>query len=128
MPALLTLHLVDIVDGVTEPAIGVSRDVRLRAGLAPEVAVPDIVVVGNADGGPVPDDVPELESELDPAGGVLGVAVGLVASKEKDIGILRPKVFEDFRARPCGPAGVAAHVGHDDHILFHRIPTDQSLE
>ena len=48
-----------------------------------------VVIVGNADRRPVADDVAELQAELDPAGRVLGVAIGLVAGEEEQVGILR---------------------------------------
>ena len=49
----------------------------------------DVVVVGDGDRRPVAHDVAELQAELDPAGGVLGVAIGLVAGEEQQVGILR---------------------------------------
>ena len=49
----------------------------------------DVVVVGNRDRRPVANHVAELQAELDPAGRVLGVAVGLVAGEEQQVGILR---------------------------------------
>ena len=128
MPTLLPLHLVDIRHRITETAVGVPRDVRLCPCFSPEISVTHIVIVRDAYRGAVPDDVAELEPELDPASRMLGVPVMLVASKEQHVGILCPEVLHNLCARTRGPARVAAHVGHDDLLLLHGIPPDHPFE
>ena len=128
MPGLLALDLIDVGDGVAEAAVGIAFDAGLFAALAPEVAVADVVIVWDADGGAVADDVAELEAELDPAGGVLGVAVGLITAEEEDIGVLSAEVVDDFGAGADGSAGVATHVGDDDDVFVHGIAADEAFE
>ena len=78
--------------------------------------------------GPVADDVAELQAELDPAGGVLGVAVGLVAGEEEQVGVLPLEVLDDLGPQAGGAAGVARHVGDDDLLLVRRVAADEALE
>ena len=66
-----------------------------------------IVIIRDADGGTVAEQVAELEAELDPAGGVLGMAVGLIARKKQQVRILRLELVDDFRALASRPAGIA---------------------
>ena len=79
----------------------------------------DVVVVGDRDRGPVADDVAELEAELDPAGGVLGMAVGLVAGEEQQVGVLALEVLDDL--------GPHARVRLELHDMFATTITSLSI-
>ena len=58
----------------------------------------DVVVVRDADRGPIADDVSKLQTKLDPPGGVLSVSVGLITAKKQKVRILPPKVSDDLRS------------------------------
>ena len=128
MPALLTLHLVHIGHGVTIAAVRIAADLGLATRLAPQIAVTDVVIVGNAHRRAVADDVAKLQAELDPSRRVLRVAIRLITTEKQHVRVLRPQVVDDLGARPDRAAGVAAHVRDHDLILLHRIATDEALK
>ncbi len=74
VPRLLALHLVDVLHRKLVAPVGAAREGRVFAALTPHVAVPDVVVVRDANRGPVADNVAKLHAELNPPDGVLGVA------------------------------------------------------
>jgi len=102
VPGLLALDHVDVSGCVVIATAGAGGVGRLDAFFTPEVGLADVVIIGNGDGGAVTHDVAELHPELEPARGVLGVMVGLVARKEEDVGILRDEVFDNQRAGAGG--------------------------
>ena len=104
MPRLLALHLVDILHRKLVPPIGAAREGRVFTALTPHVTVTDVVVVRDADRGPVADDIAKLQTKLDPPGGVLSVAVGLVATEKQQVGILPPEVGDNLRSTAGGVA------------------------
>ena len=128
MPTLLTLNLIDIGYRVAEATIRISFDSRDLATFPPKISVTDIVIVGNTDRRAIANDVAKLQAELNPAGRVFRVAIGLVATKEEYIGIVRAKVVDDLSAWANGTARVAAQVRDHDHFFLHWIAANQSLE
>ena len=124
VPGLLALHHVDVGDRIEVSAVGIALQGGAVAAFAPEIGVPDIVVVGNADRRPVAHQLPELQPELDPAGCVLGMPIRLIPGEEEQVGILREQARDDLGPQPRGPAGVAGHRRHDDLILVARVAPD----
>ena len=53
MPRLLALHLVDVLHWKLVAPVGATREGRVFAALTPDVAMADIVVVRDANSGPV---------------------------------------------------------------------------
>ncbi len=98
------------------------------AALAPEVALADVVVIGNGDARALAEDVAEGEAELEPGGSVLFVVVGLVAGKEDKVGILVVDVADIFGAQAAVLVRVAGKGGDDDFLLGPRVFADESLE
>ena len=93
MPGLLALDHVHISWRIEIAASGASGRGCLNPLFAPEVGLADVVIIWDGDGGPVSHDIAELHPELEPAGGVLGVVVGLIAGEEEDIGIVVEEIF-----------------------------------
>ncbi len=60
------------------------------------------------------DQLAKLQAELNPAGRVFGVPIGLVACKKEQIGILQPEIVDDFR--PQGKQSVEL-VRKFSHVL-----------
>jgi len=100
----------------------------LDAIFTPEVGLADVVVIGDGDGGTVAHDVAELHAEFEPAGGVLGVVIGLVACEEEDVGILRDEVLDDGREGSGGAGGVAGKVADDDGFLIGGFAADLAFK
>jgi len=88
----------------------------------------DVVVVRNADRRTIAHDLPELQTELDPAGGMLRVTVGLVAAKKEQIRVLFFKIVDDLGPLVDGFARIAGLIGDDDLVLLDRIAADASFE
>ncbi len=128
VPGLLALHQVDVLDRVMIAAVGAPWQGRALAVFTPQVAVAHIVIVGNGDRGPITDDFAKLQAELDPARRVLRVAVGLVAGKEQQVGILPLQVLGNLGPLASRAARVAGHVRDDDLVLVDRIAANPALE
>ena len=103
---LLALHLVHILNRKLVAAIGITRDGGPFAALAPHVTVTHIVVVRNADGRAVPDDVAVLHAKLNPTGRVLGVTVMLIPPEEQQVRIMMPDILDNLLTRTGGAAGI----------------------
>ena len=82
MPRLLTLDHVHIGDRIEVAAVSHAGDGGQLTTLAPEVGVADVMVVRNTNRRAILHHVTELQTELDPTRGVLGVAIGLVTREE----------------------------------------------
>ena len=95
---------------------------------SPEVRLTDIVVIWNRDGGTIFHDVTKAQSELNPAGGVLGVMIGLISGEEEKVRVLLNQVRKNGGARSLGPAGVAGEIADDDDILVDRILANEPFK
>ena len=85
---LLALDHLDIfvVEKITAAVSGGhGRDFSV---LAPEIALADVVIVGDGNAGPAPEDFFEGEAELQPSRGVLFVIVALIAGEKDEVRIL----------------------------------------
>ena len=87
-----------------------------------------VVVVGNRDRGPIPHHVAKLQAELEPAHGVLGVPVGLVAREEEEVGIGGPQAGHEFLPLARRPRRVAREHGHADLLARGRVGPHEPLE
>ena len=96
VPRLLTLDHVHVSDRVEIAAVSHAGDGGQLATLTPEVGVADVMVVRNTNRRAILHHVAKLQTELNPAGGVLGVAIGLVAGEEQEIRILTDQVIQDL--------------------------------
>ena len=128
VPRLLPLDHVHVGRGVEIPAVGAVGSIAPLAVLAPNVRVADVVVVRDRDRGAVPDQVAELQAELDPASGVFSVPIGLVTGEEQQVRVLGEQVLDDLRPTARGAAGVARHVRHHNRVLLGRVTADRTLE
>ena len=100
------------------------------AALAPEIAVAVIVVIEQADGGAVLDDVSKLDPVLQPAVGVLIVVVGLVPGEEDQVRIERVQVFDQVGTLVDGfiIGGIAGSGGHRNRCLVTGVLAHQAGE
>ena len=128
MPRLLSLHHVHVLHRVIVTPGRPLGSCRLLPVFAPNIRLADVVIVRNRDHRPVPENLPELQSELKPACRMFGVVVGLVTREEQQVGILLPQVLDDPRARTTGSRGVTRQIAHDNHILLNRIMSNQALK
>ena len=128
VPGLLALHLVHIIHRIKEASVSAIFAEALLAAFAPKIGLAHVVVIGKANRWPVPHHIAELQSELNPTGGVFGVAIGLVAGEEQQVGILRLQMLDDLRPQAASAAGVAAHAGDHDHVLFNGIAADETFK
>ena len=103
---LLTLHLIHILHRKLVTAISITRNGGPLAAFAPHVPVAHIVVVRNADGRPVPDNVAVLHAKLNPTGRVLCVTVMLITPEEQQVRIVVSNILNNLLARPRCAAGV----------------------
>ncbi len=128
VPSLLALNHVDVFGSVEISTAGSGGGGGFDAFFTPEVCLADVVIVRDGDGGAVTHDVAELHAELEPAGGVLGVVVGLVAGEEENVGILRDEVLDDEGAGAGGAGGIAGEVANDDGVFIGGFAADLSFE
>ena len=128
VPGLLTLDHVDVCGWVEIATAGTSGIGGENAFFTPEVGLSDVVVVGDGDGGAVAHDVAELQAELEPAIGVLGVVVSLVAGEEENVRILLDEVFENDRTWSGGAGGITRKVADGDGVLIFGVLADESFE
>lgn len=128
VPGLLALDHVDILGGVEISTAGAGLGGGFNAFFTPEVRLADVVVVGDGNGGAVAHDVAELHAELKPAGGVLGVVIGLVSSEEEEVGILFDEVLEDQRAWAGGAGGIAGEIADDEDVFVGGFAADLAFK
>ena len=128
VPGLLPLHHVHVGRRIVVPAVGAGLFERAFAVRAPKVRVAHVVVVGDRDRGPIAEDVAELQAELDPAHGVLRVAVGLVAREKQEIGIENPEIRDQLIPRAGRARRVAGEHGDADPLVVGRIAADRAGE
>ncbi len=107
VPGLLPLDHVHVVGGIEIAAVGAVLPLGLLPGGAPQIGLADVMVVGDRDGGPIAHHVAELQAELDPAGRVLRVAIGLIAGGEDQVGIGAPQALHELLAGSRRPRRVA---------------------
>ena len=88
----------------------------------------DVVIIRDANRRAIANDIAVLQAKLNPAGGMLGVPVVLVATKKQQVRIDLSEIFHDLIARPGRATGVARKVGHNDLVSINRITTNKSLE
>ena len=98
VPGLLPLHHVHVRRRIVVAAVGAGLLQGTLSPGAPEIRMAHIVVVGDRDNRPVAEHIAELEPELDPAHGVLRVAIGLIAREEQQVGIENPEVRDQLIA------------------------------
>ena len=127
---LRALNLLDVDPGPGVAAVGSATQGRDLAAFTPEVRLAGVMVIGQAEGRPVPDNLTEIAAELEPGGVVPVVVVDLVPREEEDVGIdllhVRDDVFTGDIAPVRGMDGVPGERGHDDFVPVHRIPADRS--
>ena len=128
MPGLTTLHHVDVFGGIEVTAARSGGVGGLLAVLAPDIRLSDIVIVGNGDHRAILQHVAKLNSKLQPAIGVLGVVIRLVAGKEQQIGIELDQVFDHLRPWPGRPGAVAGEVADHDDFFVDRILANQPVK
>ena len=128
MPRLLALDHIYIGHWEHITAVGIARRGRELAILAPEIRVTDIMVVRDTNRRAILHDLAKLETKFNPAGGMLGMAIGLVAREEEEVGILPEEVIQNLGSRTRSPTGVTRHVRDDDRILGEGIATHQAFE
>ena len=124
VPGLLALHHVDVFGRIKISATWARGIGGFDAVFTPEVGLADIVVIRNGDGRSVAHDIAELHTELKPAGGVLGVVIGLVSGKEEDVWVLRDEIFDDEGPRAGGAGGIAGKVADHDGFLVVGLTAD----
>ena len=107
MPSLGTLHHVDVFHRVKVASVRSGRCGRFFSSGSPNVCLSHVVIVWNGNHRASSEEFTKLQAEFKPAGGVLGMMVGLVAGEEQKIGILELDVFDDARSRTASAAGVA---------------------
>ena len=128
VPGLAALDHVHVASGVEVATAGSGRRGGLFTVFAPDVALSNVVVVGDGDHRSVAEDVSELDAPFEPAEGVLGVVVRLVSGKEQQVGVLAFEVVDDAGSRTGAAARVARECSDDDHVLVGGVATHQSVE
>ena len=128
MPGLLPLHHVHVGSRIIKPAVGAGLLQGPLAVGAPEVGMAHVVVVGDRHGRPITEHVAELQAELDPADGVLRVAVGLVAGEKEEIGIEDLQVCHQLVPRARCARRVAGEHRHAEPLFLGGIAADSAGE
>ena len=59
----------------------------------------NVVIVGDGDAGPIPKNLPELQTEFEPGRRVFFVIVALIACKENEVGVMPEDVAYVVRAQ-----------------------------
>ena len=127
VPTLLALHHFDIFGMKKITAVIAFRSQRFFAAFAPEVALPDVVVVGDGDAGAVAKEFSKGETELEPRGGVLLVIVGLVAGEKDEVGILGGDVAGVFFSQAAVFVRIAGEGGEHDFRFLDGVLANESL-
>ena len=122
--ALDGLHVFDRHEITAVIAGGVRG--HLAAG-APEVALADVVVVGNADHRAILDDLAELAAEEQPGAQVVHMVVNLIAREEEQVGILGLEIGDEIGLETAVLIGVTGERGHDDLAFANGIGADAAL-
>ena len=88
----------------------------------------DVVIVRDANRRAIANDIAVLQAKLNPAGGVLGVPVVLVATEKQQVGVEPPEIPDDLITRPGRATGVARKVCHHNLVAVYGITTDEPFE
>jgi hypothetical protein len=95
---------------------------------SPEIALADVVVIGDGDAGAIPKYLAEGEAKLEPCGSVFFVIVGLIAREEQDVGILVVDVAHILWAQTAILIGVAGEGRENDLIVGCGVLANQSFK
>ena len=125
---LLALNHLDVfvVEKITAAVSG--RHGRDFAVLTPEIALADVVVVGDGNAGPAAEDFFEGETELQPRRGVFFVIVALIAREKDEIRILVIYVTGVFGAEAAVAIRVARQGDDFDFVFSRGVLADQAFE
>ena len=125
---LLPLHHLHVLGGASVAALAVA--VHLPAAAAPDVGLAHIVVVRDGHRRPLPHELAEVLTELQPELRVLCVWVDLIPGEEQHIRIELHDAVDDVVLRylpPAGPWRVPREGRGDDHPLAGGAAADQTL-
>ena len=119
------LHFLDVFAGTGVSTVGGTAEGRDFTALSPEVGLTGVVVVRQAEGGAVFDDLAEVATEFEPGGVVLVVIVNLVSREEEDVDVSLLHVFDDVFAGDvtsvCGLDGISGEAGNHDFLFVDRV-------